>query len=222
MAPCGHDEALAIARDITDIKDVELDIQQSRARFAWLVNQSPAVIYALAAKPPYPTTFISANVVRHLGYQSGGLHWRAGLRLANVHPEDAPAVLAGQQLLFDEGHHLQEFRFRTAKGSYRWMLDEARLVTDPAGHATEILGSWTDISASHRLEEALHVSEQRLSLAIEASGLGVWDWDIVTDETYLSPRYWQLVGYAEDDFARVVPSSTAPFIQTTFRLSRSR
>jgi len=199
VAPCGHDEALAIARDITDIKAVELDIQQSRARFAWLVNQSPAVIYAASTKEPHATTFVSANVVGQVGYPPEHFIGDPGFVIAHIHPEDAPAVLAGRQLLLETGHSLQEFRFRTATGSYRWMLDEARLVTDLAGHATEILGSWTDISARHRLEEALQASEQRLALAIEASGLGVWDWDVVADEAYLSPRYWELVGYTEDD-----------------------
>ncbi|MBL8485990.1 MAG: PAS domain S-box protein [Rhodocyclaceae bacterium] len=41
----------------------------------------------------------------------------------------------------------------------------------------------------------LELSEHRLHLALEAANEGLWDWNLATDEIYLSPRYLELAGY---------------------------
>ena len=44
-------------------------------------------------------------------------------------------------------------------------------------------------------EEALHRSEERYQLAMEAASDGLWDWNIVQDIIYYSPRYLTMLGY---------------------------
>jgi PAS domain S-box-containing protein len=41
----------------------------------------------------------------------------------------------------------------------------------------------------------LKTSEERYSYAMEASRDGLWDWNIQTDETYLNPAYFRMLGY---------------------------
>ena len=43
------------------------------------------------------------------------------------------------------------------------------------------------------------LSNERLLLAIQGSGDGVWDWDIQTDIAYFSPRFKEMVGAFPDD-----------------------
>ncbi|PSB60797.1 histidine kinase, partial [filamentous cyanobacterium CCP1] len=50
-----------------------------------------------------------------------------------------------------------------------------------------------------RTEFALQKSEERLQLALEASGDGLWDWNIVTGEVYYSPQYMTMLGYEADE-----------------------
>jgi PAS domain S-box-containing protein len=52
----------------------------------------------------------------------------------------------------------------------------------------------------------LHESEERLRLAFAGAQEGVWDWDVITGEVVYSPRWKQMLGYADDE---IVPDVRA-------------
>lgn len=43
----------------------------------------------------------------------------------------------------------------------------------------------------------LRLSEERYRLALEKAHAGLWDWDILANQLYLSPRWKELLGYAD-------------------------
>ncbi len=54
------------------------------------------------------------------------------------------------------------------------------------------------------IEADLREREERLDLALEGAELGVWDWDMASNEVYRDPRYHRMLGYEPDEIGNRV------------------
>ncbi|WP_161782390.1 PAS domain S-box protein [Methylobacter tundripaludum] len=84
-------------------------------------------------------------------------------------------------------------------------LDEISELTNSFNHMTDALAD-----AQHNLEarvaertQALRTSEERYMLAEGAVNDGIWDWNILTHEYYLSPRWNKILGYDDGELPNV-------------------
>jgi len=57
-----------------------------------------------------------------------------------------------------------------------------------------------DVTEQKQMEDALRASEKRLDLAMSVKNEGIWDWNLVTNETYFDHRYYTMAGYEPDEF----------------------
>lgn len=60
---------------------------------------------------------------------------------------------------------------------------------------------WRDVTERRASLEELQQSEQTLKSAIEVAEIGLWDWDLPTDEVLWSEQYFRMMGYAVDEVA---------------------
>jgi PAS domain S-box-containing protein len=58
---------------------------------------------------------------------------------------------------------------------------------------------FTEITERKRAERVLHETEERLRLAVKAANVGLWDWNLRTNEVYYSPEWKRQIGYEEDE-----------------------
>jgi len=64
-----------------------------------------------------------------------------------------------------------------------------------------VCGVSTDISDRKKTEQALIESEETLNLVIKGSNDAPWDWNLITDELYYSPQWWQQIGYEPNEIS---------------------
>lgn len=87
-----------------------------------------------------------------------------------------------------------EHRVIRRDGGLGWTLSRAIPLFDDQGAITEWFGAASDISPRKQAEEKLSESERRLRLAIEATELATWDWNLLTNEVYWNEQHFQLFG----------------------------
>lgn len=135
---------------------------------------------------------------RMFGYEPGEL---VGRRLSslNAYPSDVHDRLVAEVLeaLAREGHWRGEWRNRRKDGS--GFTTRSRISTVELDGAAYWLCVQEEVTEPRLAEDALRDSEARLELATLASNLGVWDWNLLTDEMVYSPRAKQIYGLPADE-----------------------
>jgi len=122
---------------------------------------------------------------------------------SRIHPDDIAFAFdeISQNLSGQTDSFNHEYRFRNKEGKYLWILNRGKVVErNENGEAIRVVGSHSDISKLKQTEELVKVNETRLSLAIKAGGIGIWDWDIVSDKLTWDDQMFALYGVNKNDF----------------------
>jgi diguanylate cyclase (GGDEF)-like protein/PAS domain S-box-containing protein len=70
---------------------------------------------------------------------------------------------------------------------------------DAEGKTTGVFIQGQDVTEQKVAQDALAASNERWRFAIEGARAGVWDWNIAENELFVSSRYKEILGYAEND-----------------------
>jgi PAS domain S-box-containing protein len=125
-----------------------------------------------------------------------------------THPDDKELNLSQRsRLLRDEIKSFDlEKRYVRKDGGIVWVYINMSIVLDANGIPVHFLSYIRDITRQKQAEQGLRESEERLQLALEAGGMGVWDWDTCTNTMQWSSEHFTIMG--------LKPFSTTPTYQT--------
>jgi PAS domain S-box-containing protein len=137
-----------------------------------------------------------------------------------IHPDDLPELkrleaelLAGKTDVFNYA-----YRVRQGTEDWHWVMDRGRVSErDARGRVTRVSGVTLDVDDVKRREHELEDQRLRLDLALDASALGLWDFDLVRNEVFVDERYAGIVGLSakvlrhdSDEFVRQVHEEDRP------------
>jgi PAS domain S-box-containing protein len=138
-------------------------LRLAHAQLGQLLEQSPAVLYALkldgSRTSPY---LISENVRTLLGFtaaEASAPDWWLG----QLHPDDRSIGLAMPAATAATGSSRTEYRLRHQDGQYRWVEDNQRLIHYASDGSTGLIGSLTDITERRRADEVVRQASGHLA-----------------------------------------------------------
>ena len=166
---------IVLHENITERKQVELQLQESETKFRTLTTHSPTGVYLTDAEGKC----IYANdkwceMAGLTAEEALGDGWAKGL-----YSEDREHIAElWQQMIRNNSHWGTEYRFQNQEGKIIWVYGYAAAINNKNGDTIGYVGSNVDITRRKLSEQALIESQQRFQAAANYT----YDW-----ETWFNP-----------------------------------
>ncbi|MBN3908848.1 MAG: PAS domain-containing protein [Nostoc sp. NMS1] len=195
---------LGIAFDITERRHIEISLRQSNERFELVAAAVNCLIYDWEIHRS--SVERTQGLTQVFGYTQQEaeptFEWWQQL----IHPDDQQRVNDQFMANMANGNRYSiEYRIRHKDGRYLWVQDQGFAVRDANGQVVRVVGASTDITKQQaalrerqQIETNLRESEERIRLATTAAELGMWFWDITTNELVWTEKCKELFGLAPE------------------------
>ncbi|MFO0929820.1 MAG: PAS domain S-box protein, partial [Gemmataceae bacterium] len=191
---------VGVTIDIDDLKRAEQSLRESEARFQLLADNIQDVFH-IRDLVQNRLLYLSPAFDQVWHFSRAEVMGRPDRFPEFLHPDDRVRMAAALQRQHQQPHaEAIEYRIVRPDGTVRWILDRVWPVPDERGDPHLLVGIAQDVTERKRAEE-------RLQLALAASHMGVWEWDIRTDVVHWSEECFAI-------FRPVRPCTTlAEFLQ---------
>ncbi|MEL7314829.1 MAG: PAS domain S-box protein, partial [Cyanobacteria bacterium J06559_3] len=184
--------------DISDRKQVETELQTSRAYYQGIIADQTELICRFS--PDGTLTFVNDAYCQFFQESSADLIGQSFTPLIPEADEDIP-VQTFNSLSVENPVATCEHRVIAPDGNIRWQQWTNRALFDSEGNFIEFQAVGRDITALKETEAALRESEARWQFALEGSGDGVWDWHPQTNTIFFSRQLQTMLGYAAGELS---------------------
>jgi PAS domain S-box-containing protein len=196
----------------------QTELRESESRFRNIADAAPVLIWVAGVDKL--CTFFNKTWLDFTGRsteQELGNGWAEG-----VHRDDLQNCLQVYNSAFDgQQPFVMQYRLRRHDGEYRWISDQGVPRYDEQGKFGGYIGSCVDVTELMTKDEALRQSEERMRLAAAAVNLGIWEWDLATNEIWATNARRAVLGWPstgkvtfEDFMFRVHPEDSGRVRQT--------
>ncbi|MEH1936428.1 MAG: PAS domain-containing protein [Nostoc sp.] len=191
---------LGIAFDITERRHIEISLRQSNERFELAAAAVNCLIYDWELQRN--TVERTQGLTQVFGYTQQEAEPTFEWWQERIHPDDQQRVNDQFMASMANGNRYNiEYRVRHQDGRYLWVEDQGFAVRDANGQVVRVVGASTDITSKQaalrdrqQIETNLRESEERIRLATTAAELGMWFWNITTNELIWTEKCQQLFG----------------------------
>lgn len=174
---------IGIARDITDLKQKELELKKSEERYRLIIENSLDFIYQIDLSGRI--IFISDSYEKTFGLEKGTAIGSFAIEF--THPDDHEKISNLIQSTFEQEKPSENFEFRALHpdGNYYWYKTSIAPLYDEDGKLICISGISTNIDALKKLELAYEKASFQAKL-------GNWEYNLITQEIVWSKKTYQI------------------------------
>jgi len=145
------------------------------------------------------TLSYSSPTVNHLiGYSLDEINGKKFIDLMPNEKAGQVSVIFEEAAARHERVSLPEITLLRKGGSEVVVELSATPLFNAEGTHSGFAGVCRDITGRKQAEWARSEVEERYSLAVQGANDGIWDWDLVANRIYYSPRWKNILGYAEN------------------------
>ncbi len=156
-----------LIQDITASRAAERALRDLAARYQFLVENIPAVVYMVAPDDDRRTLYVSPQIERALGYTREEWLDQPDIWMELLHPDDREPTLADHDEHNESGRPwTQEYRLIASDGRAVWFHDVANLVRDEGGRPLYWLGVQTDVTQLRLAQDELRAARDDLELRV--------------------------------------------------------
>ncbi len=182
------------------VRQHDEELRLSEERYRLLVETIPHMVWMTS--PDGLTDFLNQRGARELGLPPESIHGWGWLEL--LHPDDVQRSRQTWETAVRTGKSYQnEYRVRGADGAYHWYLSQGVPLQGADGKVEKWVGTWTDIDARKRTEEALRESEEKFRNAFEHTNVAM----VLTDLNHRFIRsntaFAQMFGYTREEILKL-------------------
>lgn len=182
--------------DITDRKRMEEALRLSEQRLRAIVDAEPECVKVVRSDG----VLIEMNAAGLAMLEASSLdEVKERPLLEFIRPEYRKAFGDLHRRALAGKNGVLEFEVTGLRGTRRWLETHAAPLPDADGDVTMMLGITRDVTARKQSEAALRESAQRVRVAMQASHVGLWDWDLNSGAIVFSPEWKRLLGHDDDE-----------------------
>ena len=190
----------ATARDITERKLAEQKLQISEERLKFSIESGEIGLWELDL-----VSHAAWRTLRHdriFGYEIPLPEWTYEMFLEHVIPEDRPEVNQkfGGAIANSTAWDF-ECRIKRKDGAVRWIWAKGNPKFNVRNEPVSMFGVVQDITERKQAEYMLREKEERLTLATLQNGVGVWDWNLQTQQMIWDDSMYALYHIRREDFS---------------------
>ena len=195
----GYDSrAIGTVTDVTDRKELEGKLHYATESLN--IAQTAAGVATFDFNFRRNSRFCSDNFRELLGIPATISLDDLNRTLSRVHPDDFARVRSAPLGTTPaDPYYRCEYRVLLDSGAERWLGEKAKVSRGPSGEVERITGALVDISDLKRTKAALGSVEIRLERALRGTQDGLWEIDLLTNESWYGLRFGELLGYSVEE-----------------------
>lgn len=183
--------------DITERKRAEQTHEQSRVLLQSIFSSVDLGVFVVDVTPGGDFRFVEVNPAyeRLTGITASEIRGRCPHELVPVIPAEMAECLRTSFRRGVESIGPVEYEEPFfVRGRLLWWLTRLAPLRDAAGNVVRLVGRSLDITERKTIELRFHSLTERLQLATEAAGIGIWDLDVVQNRLVWDKRMHAIFG----------------------------